>query len=88
MWTETALTEIASSPMSASRSLVFTFVFVGAKVTVRAKVNAVNSVFLVQVKKNERGLSRINLVRRNLAKVLLKRVGPGFSARTFLGKII
>jgi hypothetical protein len=59
---------------------------VEAKVTVRAKVSAVNSVFLVQVKKNEQGLSRINLVGRNLAKVLLKRVGPGFSARTFFGK--
>jgi hypothetical protein len=63
---------------------VFTFVFVGAKVTVRAKANAVNLVFLVQVNKNEQGLSRINLVGRNLAKVLLKRVGPGFSARAFL----
>jgi len=62
------------------------YFFAGAKVTVRTNEDAVNSVFMVQVKKNEQGLSQINLVRKNLGEVLLKRVESWFSARNLFGK--
>ena len=81
-WLRTLRTEIARplTPVS-----LFYF-FAGAKVTVRTNEDAVNSVFMVQVKKNEQGLSQINLVRKNLGEVLLKRVESWFSARNLFGK--